>query len=41
MLAAQRGQLISDNAWIAERQRRLAAAAQALDKTFAQLREDR
>jgi argininosuccinate lyase len=41
MLSAQRGQLRADSAWIAERQARLASAAQALDKAFTQLREER
>jgi argininosuccinate lyase len=41
MLSAQQRQLASDNAWISERRTRLASAAQALDKAFAQLREER
>jgi len=41
MLAAQRRQLVSDATWIAERQGRLAFAAQALEKAFMELREGR
>jgi argininosuccinate lyase len=41
MLAAQRRQLVSDATWIAERQARLATAAQALDQAFMELREGR
>ncbi len=41
MLAAQRKQLAADQAWIAERQARLSAASDMLNKAFAQLREGR
>jgi len=41
MLTAQRTQLAADQTGIAERQARLAQAAQALDKAFTQLREGR
>jgi argininosuccinate lyase len=41
MLGAQRTQLAADNAWIAERRAKLAAASNALNRAFAQLREGR
>jgi argininosuccinate lyase len=41
MLDAQRTQLAADNAWIAERRAKLAAASSALNRGFAQLREGR
>src|SRR5882672_1634082 len=41
MLGAQRTQLAADNAWIAERRAKLAAASNALNRAVAQLREGR
>jgi argininosuccinate lyase len=41
MLGAQRTQLAADNAWIAERRAKLAAASNALNRAFTQLREAR
>jgi argininosuccinate lyase len=41
MLSAQRTHLAADNAWIAERRAKLAAASNALNRAFAQLREGR
>jgi argininosuccinate lyase len=41
MLSAQRKQLAADQAWIIERQAKLASASSALNRAFTQLRESR
>jgi argininosuccinate lyase len=41
MLAAQHSQLTADQAWIAQRRAKLAAASSALNRAFTQLREGR